>query len=168
VNKLQDVKLWSTDITNDQAMALFTAMSENSQLKVLHLSDNNLASVDPELLARVVARLEDVNLKNTNLTNEQIQALFTALSQKSQLKTLDLVSNNLSSLEPALFASVVTSFKEVNLTYTSITNDQVKELFTAMCQNSQLKKLHLRYSNVTSVDPDILATAVSKLEHFCN
>ena len=85
-----------------------------------------------------MTRLEDVNLARINITNVQIQALFTEMSQYCQLRKLNLCEKNLSSLEPQLFARVVTRLEDVNLSGTNTTDLQIQALFTEMSQNSPL------------------------------
>ena len=85
MTRLEDVNLARINITNVQIQALFTEMSQNSQLRKLNLCEKNLSSLEPQLFARVVTRLEDVNLSGTNTTDLQIQALFTEMSQNSPL-----------------------------------------------------------------------------------
>jgi len=168
VNKMEDVKLWK--LTNDQLQALFTAMCQNSQLKKLDLDGNNLSSVEPELFGRAVNRLEDVNLGGTSLTNLQKMAIFTSMSLNSQLKKLDLTRINLSSVDSELFARGITKLQEFNSFLTNITIDQLNSLFTALSRNTQLKKLSVFSNNLSSVDPELLARGVTRLEdvYFTN
>jgi len=164
VTRLESANLGGTNLTNEQKLALFMEMSLNSQMKKLDLACNNLSDVDSELFARVVTRLEDLNLCFTNITNQQKVALFTKISKNTQLKKLNLACNNLSSVHPELFAWVVTRLEDFNLCFTNITNDQSQSLFTAILQNSQLKKLNLSSNDLSSIDPTVLATAVARLE----
>ena len=93
-------------------------------------------------------------------------ALFhTVVNHLPRLQSLDLSYNNLSSVEPRLFARTVNSLEEVKISLTYMTNVQAQELFTEMSQNTQLKKLDLSRNNLSSVDPTVLATGVSRLEY---
>jgi len=168
VTRLEDVTLWN--LTNDQIQALFTTMGQKSQLKNLNMDGNNLSSIEPELLVRVVNRLEDANLGATNLTNQQQLALFIKISQNSHLKILNLTKNNLSSLDPELFARVVSKLDEFNSFGTNITIDQLKALFTAMSQSTHMKKLSVFSNYLSDVDPELTARVVTKLEdvYFTN
>merc|ERR1719509_597195 len=60
----------------------------------------NLSSVKPGLFGSVVNMLEFACL-GTNITSKHIQALFTAMSQNCQLKSLNLSGKNLSYVEPS-------------------------------------------------------------------
>ena len=98
-------ELFISSVYNWQARDLermFQAMMKLPRLKKLDLKCLNLPSLEPELFARVVARLEDVKLEGTKTTDVQIQTLFTAMAQDTGLKKLDFSLLNLSSLEPQL------------------------------------------------------------------
>jgi len=163
MSRLVDVNLCASNLTNQQKQAFFAAMSKNCHLKRLDLSANNLSSVEPELFARVMTRLEDVNLCCTDISNDQKQAFFVAMSENSKLKKLDLSCNNLSSVEPGLFARAMTRLEDVNLSYTDITDEQAQALFTALCRNSPLKALDLHKNNLSSVEPRLFARGMSRL-----
>merc|ERR1719319_1193030 len=100
VTQLEEVV--HTRLTPQQVTAICTAMTGNSMLKALGLTDNNLSSVDAGILAQAVTQLEVVELGYTNLTPQQVTAICTAMTGNSQLKTLDLSSTNLSSVDPEL------------------------------------------------------------------
>ena len=126
------------------------------RLKKLDLKCLNLPSLEPELFARVVTRLEDVKLEGTKITDVQIQTLFTAMAQDTGLKKLDFSLLNLSSLEPQLFARVVTRLEGVNLYGTDFTDVQIQAPFTAMAQNTRIKKLDLGFHNLSPLEPELL------------
>jgi len=161
---LVDVNLCNTHITDEQKQALFTAMSPNCKLKTLDISENNMSSVESEMFANAVSRLVDVNLCLTNITLDQVQALFIAMSKNFQLKKLDLCCNNLSSVAPGLFVKAITRLEDVSLHGTNLTDNQYQALFSAISQNVQMKNLDLYCNNLSSVEPDILATAITRLE----
>ena len=78
----------------EQISAILRAVYDESvlNLKILDLSQNYnyMSFQEPRLLARVVIRLETVNLSLTELTREQISAILTAVSDGSALKVLDI------------------------------------------------------------------------------
>lgn len=87
------------------------------------------------------------------------------MGQNSFLKSLNLAVNDISTVEPGLFARAVTRLEMVDLAKADITNEQAEELFTAMCHNSCLKSLNLDEKDLSSVEPIVLATAVVMLEN---
>ena len=66
--------------------------------------------MDPVLLARAVNSLVEVNISNTNVTQEQTKIILTAVcGGGSRLKTLAIRGANLSSVEAATLARAVQS-----------------------------------------------------------
>ena len=53
-----------------QLKVLFAKLSESSSLKHLNLSYNNLASVPPHLMSKVVEKLESLEMSDANLAEE--------------------------------------------------------------------------------------------------
>ena len=101
-------------------------------LKVLDLFANfRLRRVEQGLLARAVARLEEVCFGHTNLTAEQATAAFRDICDKSnlKLKVLDLRGNyKLSKVKPRLFVRAVSWLEDVDFRFTELTAKQVNDL----------------------------------------
>merc|ERR1719509_190870 len=144
---------------------LLQAVVRHPGLKVMVVQWNtNLSSVDPELLAQAVTQLEEVELVDTDLTPQQVTAICTAMSGNSMLKALDLSDNNLSLVDATILAQAVTQLEEVWLWSTSLTLQQVEAICAALDTSSYLKILRIGGSNLSPVDPDVLARGVNKLE----
>ena len=76
---------------SQQARAIFTALCDlPSQLRCLVISDNDLSTVEPGLLARAVNQLEFVNPDSTLLTGPQVEAILAQSYQKTSLKTVQM------------------------------------------------------------------------------
>jgi len=162
VTQLEEVV--HTRLTPQQVTAICTAMTGNSRLKTLYLLKNNLSSVDAGLLAQAVTQIEEVELGGTDLTPQQVNAICSAMTGNSQLKTLNLFKNNLSSVDAGLLAQAVTQLEEVKLGDTRLTPQQVEAIFAALDTFSHLKILRICVNNLSSVDPEVLARVVNKLE----
>ena len=166
VKSLEEVKLGRANLSRQQAEAVFVATSErDSQLKNLSMQDNNLSFVDPNILARAVTSLKEVNLPSNHLTERQLEAIFTAITAgHSQLNNLNIQNNYLSSAEPALLARAVTSLENVILFCTQLTKQQLEAIFTTICFGaSRLKTLDLTSNRLYSVEKGLLARAVNSL-----
>ena len=113
-----------------------------------------------------MSRLKEANLPGTQLTKQQLEAIFTAISTgTSQLRTLYLQNNNLSSVEPPLLARAVSSLENLNLSYTQLKRHQLETILTPLSVEAPcLKILNLRSSPMSSVEADLLARAVNNLE----
>jgi len=160
---------------------LLRAVARHPGLKEMRV-DGDLSSVEPELLARAVVQLEEVDLRYTRLTTNQVNTIFTSMTGNCKLKTLRVCGNDLSTVEADVLAQAVTKVEEVDMSNCGLTPQQVTALCRAMEGNSKLKKLRictatvflnsdsssaLCYSyrnNLSLVDADTLAQAVALLE----
>ena len=164
VPKLETVNVSYTGLTSEQGDALFSAINVGSQLRSLKICGNNLAAVTPLLLATAVTKMEIVDIRCTELTSEQCKALFTAINEGSQLRSLDIGFHNLSTVTPLLLATAVPKLEIVDISYTELTSEQCDALFSAINEGSQLRSLQIRMNNLSTVSPLLLATVESKLE----
>jgi len=120
-----------------------------------------------KLSTRRLRYIQEIRIETRTSDNWQdgdLESLFQAVMNLPRLKKLDLGENNLSTVNPELFVKALNRLEDVNLKYTHISIAQAKALFKAMVQNSQLKKLDLKFNNLSTVNPVVLATAVMKLE----
>jgi len=161
--RLQAVRRMEVRGVREVSEELLQTVVRHPGLKEMRVK-SNLSAVDPELLAQAVTQLDEVVLENTRLTPQQVTAICTAITGNSQLKTLDLWGNNLSSADAGILAQAVTQLEKVELGYTRLTPQQVEAIFAALDTSSQMKILRIRSNNLSSVDPDVLARGVNKLE----
>jgi len=164
VAKLEDVNFTSTDLTSQQCKAIFRFADGDIKLKNLNLDSCDLSSIDPETLARVVAKLEEVDLASTDLTSQQCKAIFRCAAGDTKLKNLSLDSCDLSSVDPETLARVVAKLEKVEFASTNLTSQQRKAIIRCADGDSKLKNLHLDNCNLSSVDPETVARVVAKLE----
>jgi len=132
---------------------------KNVKLKELKLSGVDLSQLDRRLLARVVSRLEVVDLNFTRLGEEQLTSLFHRLKENDRkLKDLTLSSNDLSQVNPDLLATVVCSRQErANLCEANLTSTQVESIINRLRSSTKLKFLDLRKNNCDiEIPPQIL------------
>ena len=73
--------------------------SGGGQGMILRLNNKNISGVDPKLLARAVTKLETLQLSSTKLTQQQIVAILTSLSDGSKMTTLDISFNYMSGID---------------------------------------------------------------------
>ena len=95
--------------------------------------------------------LEDLNLCRTDLTNDQVQALFQAMSQNSCLKKLNLGYINLSSVESRLLATTLIKLKVADLKYTHLSTYQMTSILGHIQKDTKLKKLLLIGNNLVII-----------------
>ena len=163
--RLTKLVIWETHLTTDQAEALLTRLAITHQLRSLDISYNDLSEVEPQLLARAVVELEELRLSGTSLTSEQSEALFYALNEADNwLDCLHISYCNLSTIDPAHLTKVLLRLQEVSVMYSSLTPLQLDSLFLSIIHGSSLVTVDLSYNDLSSVDPEILAEAINKLE----
>merc|ERR1719186_2150624 len=96
MSRLEEVWMVSCKITNMQADALFTAIAEDSTVKILHMWGITLSQVQPVLMARAVHKVQEVYMRNTLLTKQQVTAILRqCVEGETIMERLDLWGNNL-------------------------------------------------------------------------
>ena len=95
-----------------------------------------------------------------------MEEFFAEMSNNSNLKSLRIESfKNLSSIDPQVLTKVLTQIEVVSISHTKITNDQEMSLLSEMASgNAFIKAIDLGGNNLSSVDPEVLARAVTRLE----
>ena len=145
MTRLEGVDISHTDLTRQQAETVSANMcSGDIQLKSLKLAGTDLSSMEPDLLARAVSRLEQVDLRATGLTGQQAEAILTAVrAADSQLRTLDLAGNDLSSVEPGLLAEVINMLEEVVINFTQLSRQQAEAILARSLEKTLLARLEM-------------------------
>ena len=130
------------------------------------MSGVDLSLMDPGLLASLVTRLQEVEIDRTELTRHQVEAIITAmLAEGCLVKKLDISCNNLSVVDPSLLARAVNSMKEVHISNTELTAQQMETIMTVMdAGGCPTKKLDLSWNNLSTVDPNLLARVLTGME----
>ena len=96
VNMLEEVQMYSTELTGQQTEAIFTAIIEgNCNIKKLDMSGNILSNVDAGLLASAVNSLEEVKMNFTKLTKDQVEAVLTQSLVNTSLRRLEIGTHRL-------------------------------------------------------------------------
>ena len=145
---------------------VFDSISEGCKIKILDVEGNILTQLDPQILADAVCKLEDSNLNYTKLTALQIKAIFTAISSKKNipLKALNIGHNEMQ-VRPELLSAAVTKLERLNLESSGLSSDQTGAIFSALqAPGSRLRSLELQHNDLSSVEPGLLARAVTRLE----
>ena len=80
------------------------------------MSHSDLSSIDTELLATVVKKLEQVSINNNHLTSDQIVSILKPCAEnESNLKTLILRNTRLADIDPELLSAALKNIKKMNL-----------------------------------------------------
>ena len=169
---LEEFYLSGNDLKSS-ATVILQALKENSQLKVLHLNNSIMIGQVAEDLANVIktnSNLEQLCLENNNL-GPSAAVILQALKENSQLKVLSLGRNNMTGQVAEDLANVIknnSGLQELYL-YDNDLKSSTTVILQALKENSQLKVLHLNYSNMIGQVVEHLANIIktnSKLEQL--
>jgi len=95
VSQLEELDLIDPQLTPQQLEAIFAALDASNKLKALRICDTNknFSTVDPEVMARVLNKLEYVGLSHTGLTEQQMARILSQSLVTTNLKELLLKGN---------------------------------------------------------------------------
>ena len=143
VSNLEEVEISKTQLTVQQLEAIITAICAGDCLvKKLDISRNNLSTVNHSLLASALKMIEEVNLSGTDLTVQQMEAIMTAIVDGGCLvKSLNVSSNNLSTVNPGLMALAVNSLESMSMIARDVTEQHVEAILTQSLDKTSLKCL---------------------------
>ena len=110
---------------------------------LIRLNLRNLSDVDPQILAKSILdnQFDVVELKETSLTNIQLETIFTHLAlipEKREMFILDLSQNNLSEVHPKIMSRAVVKVGQVDLNDTFLSMEQAEVLFKEIIENEDL------------------------------
>ena len=161
VIKLETLEFSNTQLTQQQIVAILTAVSDGRKMTKLDISFNDMSGIDKKLLAKAVTKMKKLNITDTNLTQEQAEAILTAVSEENVVSKLYIGFNNLSGVDPGLMAKAFTNLKKLNVNRSELTHRQIVTILTAFCKGTTI---HISRNDLSRVDPGLLARAVTKLE----
>ena len=142
-----------------QVIAICTAMTTNSQLKVVNLAKNVLTSVDADLLGQAVNQLEEVDLYDTKLTTQQAEKVLEAVITNSKLKVLNMQNNNLSLVDADILAKAVNKLESVEMYNTDLTGQQITEVLSRSLVTTSLSHIAMGSGQGQGFDRELLKQA---------
>jgi len=161
VIKLETLEFSNTQLTQQQIVAILTAVSDGRKMTKLDISFNDMSGIDKKLLGKAVTKMKKLNITDTNLTQQQAEAILTAVSEENVVSKLYIGFNNLSGVDPGLMAKAFTNLKKLNVNRSELTHRQIVTILTAFCKGNTI---HISMNDLSRVDPGLLARAVTKLE----
>ena len=157
---MKKLNITDTNLTQQQAEAILTAVSEENVVSKLYIGFNNLSGVDPGLLAKAFTNLKKLNVNGSQLTQQQIVTILTGCFKGS---TIHISMNDLSRVDPGLLARAVNKLEVLDVTDTELSQQQVVAIITAVTISNKLIELYIGENDLSIVDPGLLTKAVSKL-----
>ena len=162
VVKIKKVNLYDTHITTGQVNQLAKKILDEEELglECLDLCGVNLSGVEAETMAGAVVRLRRVDLSSTRLTAAQVDILIdrVAMEEKLGLEDLDLWGVGLNNVNAGKLARAVVRIKEVGLSLTILTTDQVNVVFRRIIgeENRALERLDMFGVNLRGVQGNLV------------
>ena len=172
LNRLEELTIWRTfrkdsqaELSDLQIRALFDALSGGTKMTKMVIKSKFMINVENKILAKVLNNLEEVNLYHGMITDVQARVLFLIMSQKTSILKLKISNNNLSNIQPDVLAKSISQLIELKMVYCSLSCDQILAVFSTINEGVLLEGLNVAGSNLASLQPEILASAVSKLKN---
>jgi len=109
INKLEKVK--NLELSESQALQLFSVISVNTRLKEVDICSTNFESIPLRIFSQAIRKLDRLNLKFSVLTKQQIEIMFEAITEDKREKDLDIAGTaNLYKMNVSGFAPYVSGF----------------------------------------------------------
>ena len=88
----------------------------------------NLADVDPKLLSSCINKMRKVSLSKTAISKDQVNAVFTDMSEASAIEELDIRENDFSSVADKILETCLHKMRVVTLSLAYENNYQKERL----------------------------------------
>ena len=178
INIVPEIRLCSENIAVLEYICR-AVIEEDIQLKRLVLSGSvriEIDLLDPELLSQAVIRLQkfeidvyrlqDFERENFELSQTQMDSLFTAIHQSGdlKLKRLDLGNRDYSEVPSEILASALVRLEDTNILY-KLSENQVECLFNIMANSEIMNIQYLcpRILDTSKVSPEVFAAALVRV-----
>jgi len=135
-------------------------------LKSLDIGGTDLEDVNPDLLASAVCRLETVSLIGAQFNYEHLVNTLTAIlnGDDIKLKNIDLGKSPFMEVNPELLAGLASKLETVCLMGCELVKEQLIAIFDAIGEDCKLRNLDLSGVDLTELDPNQIANAITKLK----
>ena len=172
LNRLEDLKIWRTfrnasqsELSDLQIRALFKALNDGTKMKTMDIKSKFMINVEKTVLAKVLNNLKEVHLYHGMITDAQARMLFLVMSKKTSIMKLKISNNILSNIQPDVLAKSICKLVELKMINCSLSYDQLLAVVSTINEGILLESLNVAGSNLDKLDPEILASAVSKLKN---
>jgi len=136
------------------------------ELKHLTIQHFDLTSLSSSLLSRTVNNIENVYINHcTEIRNGQLSRIVKEIPEHGRMKGLQVEDVRLSRLEPKSLNRAVNSLINFHSINSDFSREQLKEIFTKMASNTNLKDVSLiGVEGLEEISPVVLAKALNNLE----
>merc|ERR1719244_784766 len=163
-----------TNLTLTQVEYILNQISESDDTLVLAdlsiaesacLYNRSGPTVDPDLLGRAISKLKTVDLASTLINTPHVASIVEKNSQYSNLRCINLSLINLADIEVSKLAKFVCSLKVIDISNTSVTQEQINAFLKESLQSSTLEGLAIT-GHFENLDEALFADAFSRLKRF--
>eukprot|EP00092_Neocalanus_flemingeri_P039667 GFUD01043199.1.p1 GENE.GFUD01043199.1~~GFUD01043199.1.p1 ORF type:complete len:563 (-),score=118.93 GFUD01043199.1:254-1942(-) len=165
---LRKVDLTFTKLTSDHSEHLFSYLENNQPTKMKEISFKaiNLSTINPMIFASTIARMEKVNLSFTELTTDQLTALFDKLVTQHDvnLNAIEFFSVDLSGTSPRLLGQALGCLECVNFSNTELRFEHIQSIFEEIMRSKRLKEVNLDFSELFYISNNLFAKSLIQLE----
>ena len=145
---LQRLKIGGNDISVESIDSLCKALSANSSMRLIDISDCHLTTQHCQHLGELLRqkKIEELYLRNCNLTSDGVGEVVSGLNDNHTLKRLDLKNNKIRSEGVVAIAKMLMkncSFNRLDIAECSIDSSGGVELGAALERNKTLRELWL-------------------------
>ena len=99
-----------TELSQQQVVAIITAVSESKKITELYIGENDLSIVDPGLLTKAVTKLVRLDLENTKLTQQQDEAILCTLNKGCKMEKLYIGYKDMPGVDSRQLPNAVVKF----------------------------------------------------------
>jgi len=148
-----------TQMTDSQKEVLFAALASQEQPvgELIDVSGVSLASLDPTLLLKGLKRTRIVNLQNTWLSQQQLNAIFSSL-ESCAIEELNLSSNNCSEMRTDELLAAAVSLKRLDLRSSRLPVEAVLEFMDVQGSDDSCKLI------ISSADVYLTSSFLARLK----
>ena len=115
VRKGSHLKLAKTHLKPNQLKELFDTMKTRPSMRALDISRNRMSSINPEILAETVNKLEAISMNGCFLGIQQVTHLFGQIYRETRLVKLEIGCNDLSFLNGKVLVGSIKKMKHLAL-----------------------------------------------------
>jgi len=155
INHSQSADISGTGLTHTQISEILTCLTKSSTLRELNLQGIDLSHVASAVLAVAIVSLAKVSLRKTKLTTKQCTAVLATNLGTTHLRDLDLSNVNLSAVDADLLSMSITRLRDVDLTCTWMTKNQVARFAQQIMKFTRLEYIKLQSATATLLTPEM-------------
>jgi len=171
LNNLKAVKLHSTVFTVEQMNNIFEKMSEFTNIEKVDLnlkSTEVTKMVEEEFISAGLNKVQTLIIPDITkqLVNMQIENFFQKMSDKTEVKHLDLTNGGISFVPVEVLGKAFNNLETLKLTSITLSADHAKSFFKQMKEFTALKTLVVdtKNTNIDSVDARIFSKGIVKVK----